>query len=449
MTTRILAPIAALSLLPTLAGADWPSWLGPHGDAVLTEPGILEGNRFPSDEPEVLWRTATGLGYSAPAVAEGKVFLADYVKDDGEIANNPGSRVRLLGHERVRALDLASGEPLWTYEYARPYSISYPSGPRAMPVYDAGNVFFLGAEGDLTCLDAATGEKRWSKDFAEDFGAETPIWGHSATPLVDGDLVYCVVGGKDAHTVAFDKSSGEERWRALSAPEPGYCPPVIIEPAEGHGDRQLVIWTPQELAGLSPATGEVYWTLPLVPKYGMAIAAPRIDAARTRLFVSGIGPVAAMIQLGDNNSASIAWRGTTKTAAYTSNSTPIIEEGIVYACDITSSDLVAFALEDGEHYWATTTPTLGENPPSGARHGTAFLTKHEPSGHFLLFRETGDLLLADLDQNGYTQLDSLHLLQPTNEAFGRPVVWTAPAFADGSVIVRNDVEIVRVSLRDR
>ncbi|MDF1850939.1 MAG: hypothetical protein P1U85_08910 [Verrucomicrobiales bacterium] len=41
-----------------------------------------------------------------------------------------------------------------------------------------------------------------------------------------------------------------------------------------------------------------------------------------------------------------------------------------------------------------------------------------------------------------------HLLKPTNEAFGRPVVWAAQAFAMQSAFPRNDKERIRVSLAE-
>ena len=40
-----------------------------------------------------------------------------------------------------------------------------------------------------------------------------------------------------------------------------------------------------------------------------------------------------------------------------------------------------------------------------------------------------------------------HLLEPTNNmAQGRLTVWTHPAYADRSMFIRNDKEIIRVSL---
>ena len=70
--------------------------------------------------------------------------------------------------------------------------------------------------------------------------------------------------------------------RALSAPEPGYAPPVMIEAG---GTRQLVLWHAKAINGLDPETGKVYWSVPLAPGYGMSIATPRVSG--DLLFASG------------------------------------------------------------------------------------------------------------------------------------------------------------------
>ena len=87
-----------------------------------------------------------------------------------------------------------------------------------------GKVYFLGTEGNLTCLDAAKGTLIWSKDFKKDYGAKTAIWGYAGHPLVDGNKLFCVVGGEGSCVVAFDKDTGKEIWKALTAEEQGYCP---------------------------------------------------------------------------------------------------------------------------------------------------------------------------------------------------------------------------------
>ena len=53
---------------------------------------------------------------------------------------------------------------------------------------------------------------------------------------------------------------------------------------------------------------------------------------------------------------------------------------------------------------------------------------------------------AKLSPQGYEEISRAHLLEPTQAAFGRDVVWCQPAYADRSIFVRNDKELIRVSL---
>jgi len=76
---------------------------------------------------------------------------------------------------------------------------------------------------------------------------------------------------------------------------------------------------------------------------------------------------------------------------------------------------------------------------------TAFIVKHE--NRFFIYNETGDLIIARLTPQGYEEISRAHLLEPTNKAGGRSVHWCHPAFANQSVYVRNDREIVCVDLR--
>lgn len=428
--------LAVLTLTaPTLAD-DWPQWLGPKRDSVWRETGIVK--RFPGKGLEVKWRAPVELGYAGPAVAGGKVYLMDYVRRTGKLTNNPGARDKLEGVERVFCFAADSGKLLWKHEHDREYKLSYPGGPRCTPTVDSGRVYALGAEGNLWCLDAKDGRVVWSKDFVKDYGATVSIWGVAAHPLVDGDLLYCLVGGEGSVAVAFDKATGREVWRSLSAGDQGYCPPTMIE----HGGRkQLLIWHSESLNSLDPKSGKVYWSVPLKPNYGMAIAQPRKSGPY--LFASGYGNAAVLLKLDATKpAAKVVWRGKSKTAIYSANVTPFLENGTIYGCDVGTGELMAVRLEDGERLWQTLKPTAGGQ--RRARYATAFLVKHED--RFFLFNETGDLILAKLSPQGYEELDRFHVLEPTNQTFGRAVVWSHPAFAQQCVFARNDKELVCVGL---
>jgi hypothetical protein len=419
-----------------LSADDWPQWLGPQRDSVWREEGIVE--TFPEKGLTVEWRVPVSYGYSGPAVADGRVYVSDYDVRSGKIENSPGGRTELTGSERILCFSVESGDIEWQYDYDRPYKLSYAAGPRCTPTIDSGRVYTLGAEGDLVCLNAKDGELIWSKQLKEEYEFESPVWGFCANPLIDGDLLYTLVGGKDGVAVALHKQTGKEVWRALPADEPGYCPPTMIEHA---GTKQLLIWHPQALNSLNPLTGEVYWTVPLEPNYGMSITVPR--KLGRHLFASGIGKIAALLKLDDEKAAAeVVWRGESKSAVYSANSTPFLENGMIYGSDCHLGAVVGARLEDGERLWQTMQPTTGGE--RRAAHGTAFLVKHKD--RFFLFSETGDLILAKLSPEKYEELGRFHVLEPTNEAFGRDVVWSHPAFAERSIFARNDEELVRVSL---
>jgi len=431
-----LAAVFWLSLLSPSLSDDWPQWLGPKRDSVWRETGIVK--RFPREGLPVKWRSSVSLGYSGPAVASGRVFLMDYVVRAGQVTNNADGRDRLEGSERVLCLDADSGHVLWKHEYDRAYYMSYP-GPRCTPAVDGDRVYALGAEGNLWCLNAMNGQLVWAKDFAKDYGGKTPYWGVAAHPLVHGDALVCVVGGRGNVAVAFDKRTGRELWRALPASEPGYCPPTLIDHA---GREQLLIWHAQSLNALEPQSGQVLWSVPLRPHGGMAIAAPR--KLGPYLFASGDGDTAVLLKLGETPTAvEEIWRGRPKTAVYSANTTPFLEDGMIYGCDARSGALMGVRLETGERLWQTFRPTVGGT--RRLQYGTAFLVKHED--RFFLFNESGDLLLARLTPQGYEEISRFHVLEPTGRSFGRPVVWSHPAFARRCLFARNDKELVCVDLR--
>ncbi len=326
MSIRVgVVGVASLLVLTTFAvAADWPQWMGPGRDDHWAETGILE--KFPEGGAKILWRTPIAGGYAGPAVVGQRVFVTDFVRASGDSKNDPGGRAQAKGSERVLCLDAATGKEIWKHEYPCTYNISYPAGPRCTPTVSGGKVYCLGAEGNLVCLDAASGKPVWQKDLKQTYKIETPFWGFCGHPLVDGPRLICLVGGEGSVAVAFDKDTGKELWKALSAGgEPGYCPPTMIEAG---GQRQLLIWHPKSLNSLNPATGAVYWSEPLVPQYGMSVAAP--VKSGDFLYASSIGSVGVLFKLDKSKPAvEVVWEGKPNTAVFCSNRTPIIDGGTI------------------------------------------------------------------------------------------------------------------------
>jgi outer membrane protein assembly factor BamB len=441
MTTAVrwLLPTLVLACL-TAAGLadDWPQWMGPGRDDVWPEKGILD--KFPQHGPKVLWRAAAAWGYAGPAVADGRVYVMDYVTDaDVPKLNNAYQRPKIKGQERVRCLDAKSGEVLWTHEYECPYEISHPGGPRCTPTVHGRKVYALGAEGNFFCLDANKGDVIWAKDFKKDYGAQTPIWGFAGHPLVDGQRVFCVVGGKGegSMAVAFDKDTGKELWKSLSGDpnlsggDQGYCPPTLIEAG---GKKQLLIQHGSAINNLDPDTGTPYWSVPLAPHAGQAIAGPR--RLGDHLLASGSGAAVLLKLESDKPEVREVWRGKLSSQ----NVTPFLEDNMIYGVEHTGH-LRGIKLDTGARVWQTSEPVSGERAlPSG----TAFLVKN--GDRFFIFNEKGELVIAKLTPKGYEEIDRCKLLPPTNAAQGRDVLWSHPAFADKCIFARNDKEIICASL---
>jgi len=430
---RFLCLFLGLSSTSLACADDWPQWLGPKRDSIWRETGILE--KFPDGGPKVLWRAKISGGFTGPAVADGKVYVADYLTD-GDVAKEVYDRTNFTGKERVHCLNAKTGEPIWKYEYDCKYTVSYPMGPRCTPTVSGGKVYFLGTEGNLTCLDAAKGTMVWTKDFKKDYGSKTSIWGHASHPLVDGNKLLCVVGGEGSCAVAFDKDTGKELWKSLTADEPGYCPPTIIEAG---GTRQLLIWHATSLNSLDPETGKKHWSVLVQAAYKMSIMTPRKDG--NLLYVAGEGANGVMMKLvADKPEATELWRGKKTNGIYPISMTPFVEDGHMYGVDQTGH-LRCIKMDTGERLWESDVPFDGK--PANA--GTAFIVKN--GDRFFLFTENGALIIAKLSPKGYEEISRAKLIDKTTTAFGRQVVWSHPAFADGCVFARNDKEIVCVSLK--
>jgi outer membrane protein assembly factor BamB len=422
-----------LFFIVTVAQADdWPQWMGSKRDGHWRESGIL--STFPKEGPKLLWKTSIAGGYSGPSVAQGRVYVTDFLTD-GVRKNDPGERIELQGKERLHCLDIRDGKTLWTYEYPVTYKISYPAGPRATPTVVNGKVYMLGAEGNLASLDASTGKVLWSKDLKKEYKVESPIWGFCSHPLIDNNILYLTVGGEGTVAVALDATTGKQVWTALSASEPGYAPTSIIQAGN---TPQLIVWHADAVNSLDPKTGKVYWTIPLKPNYGMAIMAPQLTG--NQLFAGGIG-VSILLELDSKTpAAKELWRGDTKRGIECVNSTPIIDGDHLFGVN-RFGQLRCVELATGKHIWESFAATTGNR---SANSGTAFLIKND--NRYFIFSETGDLVIAKLTPEGYQEQSRAHLIDPSNEAFGREVVWSHPAFANKSVFVRNDKELIAYSL---
>jgi outer membrane protein assembly factor BamB len=428
--------LAATGVLgsPPARSDDWPQWMGPKRDNVWRETGILD--KFPKDGPKILWRTPLSGGYAGPAVADGKVYVMDKVlaKGAADPANPFDLKNKIPSTERVLCLDEKTGKELWKYEYECPYQISYPGGPRCTPLVHEGKVYALGAMGNLTCLDAEKGKELWKIDFKEAYKVKPALWGFAAHPIIDGKNLITIVGG-DHHVAAFDKDTGKEVWASAAQTEAGYSPVLFTEAG---GKRQMIVASPKAVYSLDPATGAEYWKTPFDATSGCVVMTP--VRSGDYIFVGAYQAKNLLLKLAaDKPGVEVVWKDKKGHGVSPVNVQPFLEDGVLYGYDDTGN-MYAVELPSGKRLWD------GEGPVGHAPKGseTAFIVKN--GDRFFFFAETGDLVIGRLTAKGYEEIDRAKVLDPTNAAFGRKVVWCAPAYADKKAFVRNDKEIICVDL---
>jgi outer membrane protein assembly factor BamB len=433
MTVRnyLLIAIMILTCTPVQAD-DWPQWMGPKRDNIWREEGILE--KFPEGGPKVLWRTPLAGGYAGPAVSNGKVFVTDYLTA-ADVKIDNFKRELFNGAERVFCLDQKTGKEKWHHEYPVKYNISYPSGPRCTPLVHEGKVYTLGAEGNLFCFETDSGKVVWSKNLKETYNTKSALWGYAAHPVIDGKKLITLVGGEGSHVVAFDKDTGAEIWKAGTQSEQGYSPVLFTEAG---GKRQMIVASPKAVYSLNPETGERYWTTPYDAVNGAVIMTP--VRYEEYLYIGGYLSKNLLLKLtSDKPGIEVVWKDKKDHGVSPINVQPFLQDGILYGYTETGH-MYGVELPSGKRLWDDPGPVGGT--PRGSE--TAFIVKN--GDRFIFFAETGHVVLGKLTPKGYEEIDRAKILEQTNAAFGRKVVWCQPAFADKKMYVRNDKEIICVDL---
>lgn len=273
--SAVLAAIVVSTLDSNASSADWPQWRGPNRDGISKETGLLKN--WPADGPKLLWQVKDlGSGYSTPSVTAGRIYVMSNKELDDEF---------------VKALDVKDGSQVWSTRVGKvgnpDQNPKYPA-TRSTPTVDGTRVYALGSDGDLACLDSATGKILWSKSLRSDFGGKPGTWAYSESPLVDGEVVVCTPGGENATVVALNKKTGDVVWKS-SVPGGDLAGYASIIVSEVNGGRQYIAYTAGGLVGLDAKTGKFLWRYGKTKgAMGMSILTP---VAANGLVYSGAGRV--------------------------------------------------------------------------------------------------------------------------------------------------------------
>ena len=258
---------------------DWPQYLGPHRNSTSDQKGILR--TWPTNGPAVLWTVPVGRGFGGPVVKDGKVYLLD--RDDK------------VG-DTLRCLDLSTGKDLWQFAYDAPGTAMFP-GSRSVPAVDGNHVYSCGHNGDLYCIHIDTHKPVWNKNVWKDFGGgRIPMWAITQCPLVYGDLLIVASQAPQAGVVAYEKATGNVKWKTPSLGLISYASPAIVK-VDGKDHVVMVTsstnpfqrTSPDDelgnVVGMDPLTGEILWKY---DKWECHIpVASAVDAGENKVLIVG------------------------------------------------------------------------------------------------------------------------------------------------------------------
>src|SRR5262245_19987763 len=134
---------------------DWPQYRGPKRDDVSAEKGRLQA--WPKEGPALHWTyTNAGVGYSGVAVVGDRLDTTGG-RDDKEylIALD----LKAVKDKNVAEAWAVEVGPLFTFK-----TNQWSAGPSATPTVDGDLVFAVGGNGDLLCVDTA-GKEKWKKNL--------------------------------------------------------------------------------------------------------------------------------------------------------------------------------------------------------------------------------------------------------------------------------------------
>lgn len=401
----LLVALAALANSSSmLYAANWPQWRGPERNGVSSETGLRD--EWPAEGPKLLWQVDNlGGGYSTPAVVGDRL----YILGSSDLEN-----------EFVQALDAVDGgKQIWQKRIGKVGEPNqrppYP-GARSTPTVDGQRLYVLGSDGDLLCLDAASGQTIWQKNLRTDFGGDPGEWAYSESPLVDGDVLVCTPGGSEATIIALDKNSAEPLWKLpIEGGEEAAYSSVVVSNAAGV--KQYVQFLAKGVVGVDAATGKLLWRYDRTAQGSPAnIPTPLVygDYVYT---ASGRGG-GAMIKIVKNADGSLA-----AEEAYYEGNLPKAIGGTVIVDDHmygASSDSL-MCVE----------PTTGEVKWRERSLGAASLCAAD--GHLYLHGENGEVALVEANPSQYREKG--RFTPPGAPDRGNSKAWAYPVIADGKLYI--------------
>lgn len=358
---------------------------------------------WPDADPELIWEAEVGIGFATVSVADGRVFTTGNENDE----------------DTIWCLDALTGEVKWKRSYDEPLDPKYyEGGTSATPTVDGDVVYSLSRRGKLFALDVKSGEALWDTDVRESTKSALPDWGFAGSPFVHEQLLVLNVGGSG---LALDKATGKQVWFS-DAGKAGYSTPY---PYEVNGEQLAVFSSARDWVARKLSDGSEVWRFKWLTRYGVNASDPIIVGEKA--FVSsGYGKGCGLVNLASGGAEQIYANKEMETQM-----NPCVElDGFLFGCsggeDKRASTLRCMEMATGEVKW--TYPGVGTGSVTSA------------NGYLIVLSARGVLMTAKVSSETFEPLLETQVLG------GK--CWTVPVLANGLLYCRNAAgDLVCVDLR--
>lgn len=225
-------------VLPLFLHAQVSQWRGSERDGIYNETGLLK--EWPIDGPELIYQIENiGKGWSSAVIVNEITYITGMI-DTADV-------ISAINNE---------GTILWQTPYGRSWNKSFPD-TRSTPTIENNNIYLSSGIGEVICIDALSGNLKWSNNVFKKNNGETGTWGVAESILIVGDKVIFTSGGQETLMIALDKTTGEEVWKTESLNDQiGYVSPILIH---HNGLEQIINLSARYLFGVNPSTGNIVW----------------------------------------------------------------------------------------------------------------------------------------------------------------------------------------------
>lgn len=416
---------------------DWPTFLGPNGNGKSNETGL--NFSWPESGLPVVWSYEMAKGLAAPSIVDGRLFLFDR---EGDTA-------------RLNCLNAETGEEHWRFSYPCEYDDMYgfDNGPRTTPLVDGERVYILGVEGMLHCLNVADGSVIWKIDTAERFGVVLNFFGVGSTPVLEGSMLICAIGGSPENDyanvyaaqgdltgngsglVAFDKMTGRVIWQS-SDELASYASPKI---ATINGERKGIWFARGGLVMFNPKHGSIDFHYPWRAEKLETVNASNPVIIGNQVFISECYAIGSTLLEIKGNEYSVVWkdeRRSRKKAMELHWTTAIHHGGYLYASNGRRSgnaEIRCIEYASGKVMWTQKI--------------TEMSSLIYADGHFVGLGERGTLSLFKANPQ---QAEFLASYKPVDKD-GNPLIeypaWAPPVIANGKLYLHGNKRLICLNLK--